>query len=136
MKIFVDANVLIDLIDEKREFHSQAISFFQNNLENVFYTSCDILTTVYYITSKIKNPLLDLENLLKFVKIISFSNEEAQKAIELMKNNSNFKDFEDTLQYILAKKINADLIVTNDKKFHSPDIEILNLNTSPKSQPS
>ena len=127
MKIFVDANVLIDLIDEKRAFHQQAIDFFQNNLGSLFYTSCDILTTIYYVTSKTKNPLSDIENLLKLINIISFSNEEAHKAIELMKTNEKFRDFEDTLQYILAKKINADLIVTNDKGFYSEDIKLLSL---------
>ena len=127
MKIFVDANVLIDLIDEKRKFHKEAVKFFQNNLGKVFYTSCDILTTIYYVTSKYKDPLLDIENLLKFVKVISFSNEEANRAIELMKENSKFKDFEDTIQYVLAKKVEADLIVTNDNGFYSPDIKLIAL---------
>ena len=127
MKIFVDANVLIDLIDEKRKFHKKAVEFFQNNLGNMFYTSYDILTTIYYVVSKYKNPLLDIENLLKLVKIISFSNEEANKAIELIKKNSKFKDFEDTIQYVLAKKVEADLIVTNDKGFYSPDIKLIAL---------
>jgi len=127
VKIFVDANVLIDLIDEKRKFHKEAVKFFQNNLGKVFYTSCDILTTIYYVTSKYKDPLLDIENLLKFVKVISFSNEEANRAIELMKENSKFKDFEDTIQYVLAKKVEADLIVTNDNGFYSPDIKLIAL---------
>ena len=127
MKIFVDANVLIDLIDEKRKFHKEAVKFFQNNLGKIFYTSCDILTTIYYVTSKYKDPLLDIENLLKLVKVISFSNEEANRAIELMKENSKFKDFEDTIQYVLAKKVEADLIVTNDKGFYSPDIKLIAL---------
>jgi len=127
VKIFVDANVLIDLIDEKRKFHKEAVKFFQNNLGNMFYTSYDILTTIYYVVSKYKNPLLDIENLLKLVKIISFSNEEANKAIELIKKNSKFKDFEDTIQYVLAKKVEADLIVTNDKGFYSPDIKLIAL---------
>ena len=44
-----------------------------------------------------------------------------------MQKNNKFKDLEDTLQYILAKQIKADCIVTNDKGFYSPDIEIISL---------
>jgi predicted nucleic acid-binding protein len=44
-----------------------------------------------------------------------------------MKKDKKFKDFEDTMQYVLAKKVNADIIVTNDKGFYSPDIQILSL---------
>jgi predicted nucleic acid-binding protein len=32
-----------------------------------------------------------------------------------MKKDKKFKDFEDTMQYVLAKKVNADFIITNDK---------------------
>ena len=37
---------------------------------------------------------------------------------------TNQKDLEDILQYSCAKENNCNLIVTNDKKFYSPDIEL------------
>ena len=41
-------------------------------------------------------------------------------------NNSSFKDFEDGVQYFCAKEIEADLIITNNKKdFSSSKIEVL-----------
>jgi predicted nucleic acid-binding protein len=42
-----------------------------------------------------------------------------------MLTDKNFKDLEDTIQYVLAKENNCDLILTNDKGFYSPDIEKL-----------
>ena len=57
--------------------------------------------------------------------VISFSNEEVEMAVELMRNNPKFGDLEDTLQYVLAKKEGCDLILSNDKGFYSPDIEVL-----------
>ncbi len=128
-KIFLDANILIDFIDPDREKHTKAVEFIKNNVGNYFYTSCDIVTTIYYVASKTnsKTILDSLEALLKLVKIIHFSNEPALQAIKLMKENKRFRDFEDTLQYILAKSIEADLIVTNDKRFFSPDIETIAL---------
>jgi len=126
-KIFIDANILIDFIDPNRAKHNEAVEFFKSHLEDYLYTSCDILTTIYYVTSKYQNSLTAIENILKLINVISFSNEEAKKAIEMMKKDKKFKDFEDTLQYLLAKKIEADYIVTNDKGFYSPDIEIISL---------
>ncbi len=126
-KIFIDANILIDFIDSKREKHNAAIEFFKSHLEDYFFTSCDILTTIYYVTSKNQNPLGAIKNLLKLVKVIPFGNKEALNAINLMNKDKKFKDFEDTVQYILAKKVGSDYIVTNDKGFYSPDIEIISL---------
>ncbi|WP_024788249.1 MULTISPECIES: type II toxin-antitoxin system VapC family toxin [unclassified Lebetimonas] len=126
-KIFIDANILIDFIDPKRAKHNAAVDFFRTHLEDYFYTSCDILTTIYYITSKTQNPLQAIENLLKLVKIIPFGNKEAKQAIDLMNEDKKFKDFEDTIQYILAKKVKSDYIATNDKGFYSSDIEIISV---------
>ena len=41
-------------------------------------------------------------------------------------NNSNFKDFKDGVQYSCAKEVEADLIITNNKKdFTFSEIEVL-----------
>ena len=37
-----------------------------------------------------------------------------------MEKDQNFKDLEDTLQYVLAKKEGCELILSNDKNFYSP----------------
>jgi predicted nucleic acid-binding protein len=42
-----------------------------------------------------------------------------------MKENRNFKDLEDTIQYIMAKKVSADLILSNDRGFVSEEIKLL-----------
>jgi predicted nucleic acid-binding protein len=65
--------------------------------------------------------------MLKLVKILTFSNELTLETINLMKKDKNFRDFEDALQYMLAKTIKADFIVTNDKKFYSPEINLITL---------
>jgi len=43
-----------------------------------------------------------------------------------MEKDKNFKDLEDTLQYVLAKENECDLILSNDNNFYSPDIKIIN----------
>ena len=90
-------------------------------------TSCDLITTVYYIDSKRdKNQaLLNVQNLIKTLNVIDFSNKEIEEACKLMLKDKNYQDLEDTLQYILAKKQNCDLIISNDEKFVSNDIRLM-----------
>jgi len=42
-----------------------------------------------------------------------------------MKQDGKFKDFEDTLQYVLAKNQRCELILTKDEGFYSPTIKTL-----------
>ena len=57
------------------------------------------------------------------------SNDEFLMHLTLCEDAStSFKDYEDALQYVCAKKVGADFIVTNDKGFISPDIQVKNTN--------
>ena len=130
-RIFVDANVLIDLFDTNRPLREFSVKAIQQLLETEaeLYTSCDLVTTVYYVLRKKfgKETLVFIEKLSKMCSIVPFSNEEVEKVIELMKQDRNFKDLEDTLQYVLAKKMQCDLILSNDKGFYSPDIAVISV---------
>ena len=37
---------------------------------------------------------------------------------------TSFSDYEDTMQYICARKVDSKMILTNDKGVLSPDIEV------------
>jgi predicted nucleic acid-binding protein len=129
-KVFVDANIILDLFLDERphsEYSKEAFFYlYQKNVE--LLTSCDLITTVYYVLRKY-NKQKALENLsytLDLLYLIPFSNAETKKAIKLMEKDKNFKDLEDTLQYVLAKENECDLILSNDNNFYSPDIKIIN----------
>ena len=127
-KIFFDANIFNDIFDDKRKTHQQSKEALIYALQNdiIVYTSCDIATNIYYITSKYTTKIkaLDaLEVLKETVEIIPFSKDELSLAIELMRKDSDYTDIEDTIQYVLAKKTECDLIVTNDKRFVAKEIE-------------
>ena len=127
-KVFVDANVIIDMFDKNREncVVANMIMNYCVDKDIELYTSCDLVTTVYYILSKKgkKKALEDIKAASDIFELIPFANEDLNRAIYLMEKNQRFKDLEDTLQYVLAKKEGCDLILTNDKKFYSPDIQI------------
>ncbi|MEO2069613.1 MAG: PIN domain-containing protein [Desulfurobacteriaceae bacterium] len=126
-KVFVDANVIIDLFEDRTNSH-YSISAIEKLLKLgvELFTSCDLITTIYYVLSKVnkEKALNYIEDSMSVFTLIPFSNKEVIEAVSLMKSNSNFKDLEDTIQYVLAKKEKCDLILTNDKRFFSPDIKI------------
>jgi predicted nucleic acid-binding protein len=57
--------------------------------------------------------------------VIEFANQEIEESCRLMKSDKNFKDLEDTIQYVMAKKVGCDLILSNDKGFVSDEIELM-----------
>ena len=129
MKIFLDANIFLDIFDERRlnnEYSFLTYKYISNNKHKLF-TSCDLITTIYYINSKKdKNKaLLNIRAINKTLKVIEFSNKEIEETCDLMFEDSDYKDLEDTIQYIMAKKYECDLIISNDEDFISKNIELM-----------
>ena len=127
-RVFLDANIFIDMNDESRGAYEKSLAIVEYFVANrvALYTSCDLITTIYYILSK-KGRIHALEGIEKLNKIcivIEFSNKEIESTTKLMCENSNFKDLEDTLQYVLAEKSECDLILSNDSNFYSEKIEL------------
>ncbi len=127
----MDANVLFDLCITNRPFHGDSARAVEFLLENgaELYTSSDFITTIYYVLSKIikdKDKVLDLiEDLVSYTTLVGFSNEEVEESVELIERDKNFRDLEDTLVYVLAKKTGCDLILSNDGDFYSPDVRVM-----------
>ncbi len=128
-KVFLDANVILDIFDFSRSDAQDSFDVYTHLLLNksILYTSCDIITTLFYIHSKKSktDALQKIEKINKIITVIDFSNQEVANTCQLMHQNPNFKDLEDTIQYILAKKMTCDLILTNDQRFYSEDIPVM-----------
>jgi len=130
-RVFLDANIILDMYDDKRPFHvesSEAISRLLQQKEVEIFTSCDIITTLYYVLSK-KGKMDALDSILdvnELCSVIEFGNQEIEESCRFMKQNKNFTDLEDTIQYIMAKKASCDLILSNDKGFVSEGISLMN----------
>jgi predicted nucleic acid-binding protein len=129
-KVFLDANVIADVYDKDRPFYLQsreAVKHLSARKGVMLFTSCDIITTLYYILSKTgKQKALDaIEKINKLCSVIEFGNAEIEESCKLMKTNKDFKDLEDTIQYVMAKKVGCDLILSNDMGFASDAIELM-----------
>ncbi len=133
-KIFFDANIFNDIFDEKRAHHTVSKRALIYALENniAVCTSCDIVTTIYYITAKYtsKNQALEALGYIKeVVEIIPFALQELSDTIVLMQSDGDYYDMEDTIQYILALQHHCDLIISNDTKFVSKNVECMSAET-------
>jgi len=129
-RVFLDANVIADIYDEARpsfEASDKAITYLVADNSIKLFTSCDIITTLYYIFAK-HNKSKALEAIIQIntlCEVVEFGNDEVTQSCILMQTNKEYKDLEDTIQYVMAKKVECDLILSNDKGFASEDIELL-----------
>lgn len=127
-KIFLDANIVLDLIDEDRGSVAQTKSEIAKYIKNgdELFTSCDIFTTVYYVsTKKIAKATIieELERLLVFVAVLPIDMTTVRHALEIAKNTTN-SDLEDVLQYVCALQQGCDLILSNDSSFYTDKIKL------------
>ncbi len=126
-RIFFDTNIVIDFLGEREEFYEPAakIMTLADHKKIKIFTSPSSVTNSYYLLSKYENTKIALEKIRKFKVLCSISimdDEVIEKAI-----NSDFKDFEDAMQYFSAIASNCDLIVTrNEKDFKNAMIPVMN----------
>lgn len=126
-KVFVDTNIIVDLIADRRPYSKFAIDFF-NKAEAKkikLYTSSHSIATTHYLLKKYisEKDLRDvLYNLLDLITIIPIDIDVIKRGLK-----SKHKDFEDALQMICAYSIEKlDCIVTrNVKDFRDSEILVL-----------
>lgn len=126
-KIFLDTNIVIDFLGEREGFYKPAakIMTLADQKKIKILTSPSSISNIYYLLSKYENTKIALDKIRKFKVLCSISmmdDEVVEKAI-----NSDFKDFEDAMQYFSALASNCDLIVTrNEKDFKNAMIPVIN----------
>lgn len=126
-KAFIDTNVLVDLIADRKPFSKFAITIFdaaESNKVELFVSSHS-LATVHYLLKKyiseaeIREILLDL---MAFITIVPIDGEVIKRSLK-----SKHRDFEDAIQIVAAQFINKiNCIVTrNVKDFKGAEIAVL-----------
>ncbi len=122
--IFVDTNILIDLIADRKPFSKFAIDLFNKAEQKkiLLYTSSHSIATTHYLLKKYieeKKLRLIIIDLLEFISVIPVDGQVINRGLL-----SKHKDFEDAIQMICASTIgNMDAIVTrNIKDFRNSEI--------------
>ncbi len=126
-KIFLDTNILVDLIADRKPFSKYAVIIFnaaETKKIKLFTSSHTIATTYYLLKKYVEEKALRqiLLGLFDYVTIIPVNGEVLLKGLR-----SNQKDFEDSIQIYCATSVEKmDCIVTrNIKDFKGSEIPVL-----------
>jgi len=129
MKIFLDANVLVSVLNKEYPTFSHSariISLGDHSRKFKLYTSPMCLAIAFYFAEKKSNSALAKQKINILCQHLSIADNTTEGVLKTLENKS-IHDFEDGLEYYAAVKENCDCIITEDKKdFYFSDIEILN----------
>ncbi len=125
--IFIDTNVLIDFFADRKPFSIEAAKLFNFSFKKEIniYISAVSYNNVYYILRQScshAETIKMLAELNEWTDIVDVTKDIIKKSIK-----SDFKDFEDAIQYNCAKSLRKiEFIVTRDTKdFKSSSLPIL-----------
>lgn len=118
-KIFIDTNILLDVILRRADFYQQAAAIWADceSRKVQGYVSAISLNNMHYIMRKMVTPDVALEYVrlvLNVFSIVPLDESILRLAVDLPQ-----KDFEDAIQTFSAVQIKADCIVTRDKSHFS-----------------
>lgn len=116
-KLFVDTNIVIDLLSHRETFYEEAANLFSLADRNQLQLAVSSLTIVhigYVLLGQLNsnNVKSILRNLRLIVKVLHVDD----KIIGLALNDENFLDFEDGLQYFTAIEHGQQGIITRNLK--------------------
>lgn len=127
MKCFIDTNVLIDFLLQRQPFYEPAaalLTMADDKRIEAAVSALSIVTSQFICCERAKMPLEvwthKLSVLDEIMEIISIDENDVMVAC-----SSGWKDYEDSVQYHVAKKASCDVIVTrNPKDFVMSDIPV------------
>jgi predicted nucleic acid-binding protein len=115
-KLFLDTNIILDLLDSDRPFSEESkilFKFIEDGTWLAYFSESVITTTDYILKKKFTNDrrVSILTDLLKLVNVIACSNNIVQNAL-----SKNEDDVEDAILYELALSQKLDYFISNDKQ--------------------
>ena len=128
-RVFVDANIVIDLLCERYPWFPQVMRLFSmGDLGQILlYCSSLSLGTASYLMETRK---MTSQEIFESINLLCQMCTPTTVDAAVVRNalDSGFTDFEDALQYSSAQTVNADCIVTrNSKDFVASEIPVYEL---------
>ncbi len=132
--IFIDTNVIIDFLSDRKPFSEDAAILFQLAKEkkiNVYVAAISFNNT-YYILRQVtshKRALKLIDEFEEYVYVQETNRDILKKALR-----SDFNDFEDAIQYYSAIQLGEIEVITtrNIKDFKKSEISVLSPSTTVK----
>jgi predicted nucleic acid-binding protein len=124
IKVYVDTNVYLNSLQERdNQISKKVLTFLEERDIKIFVNDLSIIN-IHYITRKSINRELiktELKKILSKHGLVPIDRFIIENSLD-----SEFKDFEDGVQFFCAKRVEADLIITNNPKdFKKSDIKIM-----------
>lgn len=126
MKIFIDTNVLLDVLAERMPFYeasAEIVNLFEMEQAEGFISAMSFNNTHYILRKRIgKNRALKaMRTLLDTFNVVSLDEKILSRTVD-----SDFRDFEDGIQFFSAIRSGADYLITrNVKDFPHKDIPVM-----------
>lgn len=114
MKLLVDTNVVLDLVQQRPGFSQAAADLFAaiETRRATGYIAGHTLTTAFYIirrTEGSQSAAAAVGDLLRVLEVVPVEKGDLQYALDF-----HWRDFEDAVQAVCAEKAGVDAIVTRD----------------------
>jgi predicted nucleic acid-binding protein len=124
--LFLDTNIILDLLANRMPFYTEAAKLFSlaDKKKVKLSISSLCLADTHYILSR-QNPEMEVRNILRTFKVLVNVLPLDDKIADLALN-SEFRDFEDAIQYYTAIENDQDLIITrNQQDFKESKIPVM-----------
>ena len=126
-KLFIDTNIVIDLLSRRDPFFEEAASLFSLADKKIIELSVSSLTIAnisYTLLRQINSK--EAKSVLRKLRLIIEILPLDDKIVGLALNDDSFTDFEDGLQHFTAIENNQDIIITrNLKDFKNSKLPVL-----------
>lgn len=129
MKLFLDTNVILDVVLNRQDFCEQAQKILQLGFDGeceLFASDVTFTTVSYYARkNRTREQLYEvLQTLREFIEVAPTGRESIDWAI-----SQQWKDFEDAVQYYAALRVGADYIISrNVRDYPYNDVPVVRPN--------
>lgn len=128
MKIFIDANILVSVLNKEYPLFTRSARLLSltDNASFQLYTSPICFAIAFYFASKKSGAAMAKKKIAILAENIKIA-ENKQSDIKEAVTHKKILDFEVGLEYFAAKNARCQCIITEDlSDFHFSDIEVLN----------
>jgi len=127
MKIFLDANVLVAVLNNEYPLfsYSARIVSLASHKKYTIYTTPICLAIAFHFAEKKSGTALAKEKIKILATRLTMAKVDTREVMGALENKK-VNDFEDGLEYYAAKNNNCQVIITEDKNdFYFSEIEVL-----------
>lgn len=128
MKVFVDANILVSVLNKEYPLysHTARIISLSDTRQFTLFTSPVCLAIAFYFSEKKSGTALAKQKISILASKLSINN-IGQPEVEQALANNKVNDIEDGMQYYAAKANKCTVIITQDiDDYYYSDLEVLN----------